>query len=306
MKCFVGVLLLSGVVPLPRRRMFWERSKDCHNEMVAEAILRNKFEFILSHIYFQDNTSLDKSDKFAKVRPLFSYLNEKFMKHAYPEEELSVDEAMIPYTGRHGCKQFIHGKPIRYGFKLWVGTTRLGYINWFEPYQGASTNISQKCKDLGVGTAVVLEYADVLRSKWEDLKFHLFFDNFFSAIVLFELSEKQLSGTGTIRENRISGSSPYDSNIMKKQQRGYYDYIKIEGTNIAFVKWNDNILVTFCSNAAGVNPLKSVKRYSQKEKKFIQVQQLNVVKLYNRNMGIIVDRSDQSISLYRTGIRGKK
>ncbi|VEN53475.1 unnamed protein product [Callosobruchus maculatus] len=228
------------------------------------------------------------------------------MKHAYPEEELSVDEAMIPYTGRHGCKQFIHGKPIRYGFKLWVGTTRLGYINWFEPYQGASTNISQKCKDLGVGTAVVLEYADVLRSKWEDLKFHLFFDNFFSAIVLFELSEKQLSGTGTIRENRISGSSPYDSNIMKKQQRGYYDYIKIEGTNIAFVKWNDNILVTFCSNAAGVNPLKSVKRYSQKEKKFIQVQQLNVVKLYNRNMGIIVDRSDQSISLYRTGIRGKK
>ncbi|GBP64812.1 PiggyBac transposable element-derived protein 3 [Eumeta japonica] len=42
------------------------------------------------------------------------------------EEHYSVDEAMIPYYGRHGCKQHIKGKPIRYGFKAWVGATRLG------------------------------------------------------------------------------------------------------------------------------------------------------------------------------------
>jgi len=28
MKCFIGVLLLSGYVQLPRRRMFWETSLD--------------------------------------------------------------------------------------------------------------------------------------------------------------------------------------------------------------------------------------------------------------------------------------
>ena len=71
---------------------------------------------------------------------------------------------MVPYTGRRGCNQYIHGKPIRYGFKLWVGMTRQGYIYWFEPY---------------LGTSVVLEYADALRSKWRDRKFNLSFDNFF-------------------------------------------------------------------------------------------------------------------------------
>jgi hypothetical protein len=30
----------------------------------------------------------------------------------------SVDEVMIPYFGRHGSKQFIYGKPIRYGYKV--------------------------------------------------------------------------------------------------------------------------------------------------------------------------------------------
>lgn len=71
MKCFLGVILLSGFVPLPRRRMYWERSKDSNNELVSQAIARNKFEFILSNIHCQDNNFLDPSDKFAKVRPLF-------------------------------------------------------------------------------------------------------------------------------------------------------------------------------------------------------------------------------------------
>lgn len=306
MKCFLGVILLSGFVPLPRRRMYWERAKDSNNELVSQAIARNKFEFILSNIHCQDNNFLDPSDKFAKVRPLIAHLNKKFMENAYVEEEHSVDEAMIPYTGRHGCKQYIHGKPIRYGFKLWVGTTRQGYINWFEPYQGASTNISETYKDQGVGTSVVLEYADALRSKWNDQQFHLFFDNFFSSIALLEnLEKKNMYGTGTIRENRIPGSTLCESKQMKKSIRGSYDFIKIMNSNIIFIKWNDNSIVTFCSNAIGVNPLGSAKRYSQKEKKFIQVEQPRIVKYYNRSMGG-VDRSDQNISLYRTAIRGKK
>ncbi|KAK9744108.1 Transposase IS4 [Popillia japonica] len=101
---------------------------------------------------------------------------------------------MVSYFGRHGCKQFIHNKPNRYGYKLWVGSNRVGYINWLEPYQGSSTNISETYSDLGVGAAVVLEYADVLCRRWQNKKFHLFFDNLFTSVPLIErLSEKMLS-----------------------------------------------------------------------------------------------------------------
>ena len=38
----------------------------------------------------------------------------------------------------------IKGKPIRYGFKNWVGATRLGYVLWVEPYQGITTMCDPK------------------------------------------------------------------------------------------------------------------------------------------------------------------
>lgn len=85
-----------------------------------------------------------------------------FFKYAPNVENHSVDEAMVPYFGRHGCKQFIPGKPIRWGYKLWVGCSISGYINWFEPYQGASTHYSPKYKDVGAGAGVVLTDVDQL------------------------------------------------------------------------------------------------------------------------------------------------
>ncbi|KAK9743948.1 Transposase IS4 [Popillia japonica] len=97
-------------------------------------------------------------------------------------ELLNWRSTILPYCGRHECKQFIHGKPIRYGNKLWVGTTKLDYINWFEPYKGALTNMDPTYAvehygepykgaltnmdptyaDYGVGAAVVPAYSDVL------------------------------------------------------------------------------------------------------------------------------------------------
>jgi Transposase IS4 len=140
----------------------------------------------------------------------------------------------------------------------------------------------------------------------EGFKHPFFFYNFFSSVALLEnLTTKNIFGTGTIRENRIPGSTLCDSKLLKKSPRGTYDYIKIADSSVVFIKWNDNNIVTFCSNAVGVNPVNSVKRYSQKDKRFVQIDQPNVVKLYNRSMGGVY-RSDQNISLYRTAVRGKK
>jgi hypothetical protein len=52
------------------------------------------------------------------VRPIFANLNRSSSKWFTECEDYSVDEIMIPYFGRHSSKQFIHGKPIRYGYKV--------------------------------------------------------------------------------------------------------------------------------------------------------------------------------------------
>lgn len=305
-RCFIGVLILSGYVVLPRRYMYWEHREDTHNDKVADAISRDRFSHIMKIIHLCDNNDLDKSDRFAKVRPLYDALNSRFLKFAPFEHEHSIDEAMVPYFGRHPTKQYIRNKPIRWGYKLWVGTLRLGYIVWFTPYQGTSSVITKPYKELGLGATVVLSYADVVQTHWPNTRFHFFFDNFFSSMhLLHELKNRGIFATGTIRDNRILKCPLLSAPTMKKTERGKYDYRLDKDTGIVICRWHDNSIVTIASNFCSVEPYHLVKRFSQKEKKHIYVPQPNLIKVYNSFMGG-VDRSDQNISLYRVSIRGKK
>lgn len=119
LKVVVGILLISGYSTVPRRRLYWSSENDVRNDMIANAMSRNRFDEILSKLHCANNAELPQSDRFGKVRPLISHLNEKYMQHWQVSQQLSVDESMIPYYGHHGCKQHIHGKPIRFGFKMW-------------------------------------------------------------------------------------------------------------------------------------------------------------------------------------------
>ena len=44
---------------------------------------------------------------------------------------------------------------------------------------------------------------------------------------------------------------------MKKMERGSFDY-KSDG-DIEMVRWHDNAVVTLCSNAFGVEPVRQIK-----------------------------------------------
>ncbi|KAK9704217.1 Transposase IS4 [Popillia japonica] len=68
---------------------------------------------------------------------------------------ISVDESMIPYYGRHGCKQFMRGQPIRFEYELWVAAYPSGYIYHVEPYCGC-------CKEYPSGYIYHVEpYCDI-------------------------------------------------------------------------------------------------------------------------------------------------
>ena len=84
-----------------------------------------------------------------------SMLNSRFQKHYLSGRDLSIDETVVPYFGKHGAKQFIRGKPIRYGYKMWVSATPLGYVVNMVPYQGATRE--KRKSGLGMGGEVVLD-----------------------------------------------------------------------------------------------------------------------------------------------------
>ena len=97
---------------------------------------RIRIEKIMQYIHFSDNSSLDTTDKYAKVRPLIKHLKNKFIENFQPVKSLSHDEAMIDYYDKHGCKQCIRIKPIRFGYKAWCLNTDDGYLVTFDIYQG--------------------------------------------------------------------------------------------------------------------------------------------------------------------------
>lgn len=302
MKNFVAILLLSGYSQVSRRFMYWERSEDSHNNLVSNAMTRDRFQFIMSNFHVCNNDRLDHNDKFAKIRPLLKLLNSKFVEYCPHKEDHSIDESMVPYFGRHGTKQFIRGKPIRYGFKFWCGGPSNGYLTWLEPYQGAGT-FQPQYEGLGLGYGVVMNYVDQLPKH----PFKIYCDNFFTSFDLLNaLSARSIRIVGTIRSNRIDKSCPIISNEeMKKKPRGSFDYRSDNIHKISVVKWNDNNIVSLATNFDRVEPTKSVSRFSHAQKRKINVQQPMVISNYNKHMGGI-DRADQNISLYRVSIRGKK
>lgn len=303
MRVFLAILLISGYSRVPRRRLYWSNDEDVQNDAIQSAMTRDRFDEFMRYIHVSDNVDLDPDDKMAKVRPLLSILNDRFLCYFPKQQNLSIDESMIPYYGRHGAKQFIRGKPIRFGFKIWALTTPLGYVVQFEPYQGKRGQQASNQKDLGMGGAVV---TDLLSELQKEDAYHVTFDNLFTSLKLVDkLSSLGVACTGTIRANRVENCPLKALNVMKKTARGTYDHAYDANKELIVVRWNDNSIVSVASNKYGIQPLQHAARWSRKDGERVRVEQPFLIHHYNQTMGG-VDRLDQNVDKYRIGIRSKK
>nr|CAH7749592.1 unnamed protein product [Callosobruchus chinensis] len=272
MRCYIAILIVSGYNKVPSKRSFWDSGADLRNQMVYEAMRRDRFDIIMRYLHCADNNDLDKQDKMAKLRPFMELLKLRFKNHFIPEREIDYDESMIEYFGRHGCKQFIRGKPIRFGYKAWCINTKSGYLINFEIYQGNIPGVKTGDQKLvGKASAPLLKFIAELSSEIRLLPFRLYFDNLFTSMsLLMYLDSCGYSATGTMRENRVPKNCPKKPvKSMKKEKRGVFEYAttKVVGSSVIITRWMDNSVVTVASTCHGVNPITSAKRYSVAEKK---------------------------------------
>ena len=110
------------------------------------------------YLHVAGNNAVNSSDKFVNVRPLFNAINEQciLILNYQPTQHASAAKFMVPNFGKHGAKQYTHGKPIKFGFKFWVVATPLWYCIQFRPY-AVKDSILQEYENvrLGLGASVV-------------------------------------------------------------------------------------------------------------------------------------------------------
>ena len=258
---------------------------------------RNRFEAILSNLHANDNNAIN-DDRYYKVRPLFSHLN-NVSKLLPFKEDLAIDESMVRYYGRHRGKQYMIAKPIKFGFKVWSLASTDGYLYHAEPYAGAKAQI--KSYGLGLGGDVVIS---LIEKCGISARSHIYMDNFFTSLRLLDaLNERHIHGTGTIRANRLEKCPLMDKNTIGKQQRGYSE--EFTDGKVCVVQWLDNRNAITASNKYGCGVTKCVKRWCKSTKAYIQVPVPEVFAHYNKHMGG-VDIFNQSIAAYRIKIRSRK
>ena len=297
---FLGILLLSGYHSLPRERLYWNRDEDVRIPFVASHMSKNRFMEIKKYIHLADNDTTVPDDKLYKVRSYITALNTRFQQFGVFSKFLSIDEEMVPYYGHHSAKMYLRGKPIRFGFKLWVLASDNGYPYNVDVYCGKSVNPEDQSEN-GLGHRVV---TSILGCVSNPLCHEVYFDNFFTSYsLLSSLRAMNIKATGTVRENRLKGCPLTETKVMKKKERGFYES-KCDGQVIA-VKWNDNTCVSVATNFGSVQPVGKAKRWSSSKKCSVEIPQPAVIHDYNLRMGG-VDILDRFMATYRPMVRSKK
>lgn len=187
-------------------------------------------------------------------------LEENFRAVA-PEELNSVDEIMISLTGRCPIKQYMPAKPHPWGIKIWGRAAASGFLYQFDVYQGKQT----KQYKFGLGGDVVIRMCESL-PKHKGYKVAA--DNFSSLDLAEELLKNGVGFVGTLRSNRLRDCRLKTESELKQEGRGAFDYAVDSVKNLVVVRWYDNRSVTLISNYATTEPVRTVRRWNNKEKNF--------------------------------------
>lgn len=299
-KSLFGLHILMSCLRFPRVRMYWNQTVGM--PIFRDTMPRDRFFQLRSNLHIVNN--LEKTDeckdRLYKVRPLYDCIRKRCLELEM-EQDLCVDEQMVPFTGNLSILQYVKGKPCPWGIKIFMLCGKSGLVHDFVIYQGATTEFDKHILGkFGLGATAVLKLSERIPCGHS-----LYFDNYFTTYNLLEiLRQKSIHAAGTARVNRFSKPPLLSDKEATKKNRGYSEEV-ISNDGIILCKWVDNRCVTLASNFVGVGEEDTVKRWEKSKKEYIHISRPEVVKLYNFCMGG-VDKFDQMVGYYRIFIKSKK
>ena len=241
-----------------------------------------RFEELRSYLHFNDNNKMKDrddpdQDRAFKLRPALDRFNLSFLRALSATEHQSIDEHMIKFKGHNIMRQYVKGKPIKWGLKMWSRcASKTSYLHEFD----LNTGKKKKHTERGLGEGVVLQ----LTEKIKGLGCQLFIDNYFNTPTLqWNLLQGKVYCTGTVRLNRKNMPKPPKAVVPsdKDTKKGDMNCFATDDEN--FVMWMDSRGVHMLSNFLSAQPLYkvSLKQKGSSTKDIISCP--NIRKQYNEH-----------------------
>ena len=160
------------------------------------------------------------------------------------EENVCVDEQIVPFKGQLNIKQYLQNKPCKWGIKVFLLCGASGLVYDGIVYQGKTTPLNVDSVDkYGVTGAIVIQLSGRVPPQ---LNHRLFADNYFTSIALIRyLSNQGILYAGIIRTDRLM-QCPL-SNLKKSERGTIEEHVTVEG-DVVVTQWLDNRVVLLASN----------------------------------------------------------
>ena len=279
--------------------MYWSTDDRLRVPGIADIMGKSRYEKINQYFHLADSTlafprGQPGHDPIYKVRPFVDHFRTIAKSLYTPGTAISIDEAMIQYTGRLSFKQYIKAKPTPWGIKVWcTADPANGYMLDIDVYTGKQNTPMPN----GVGHHVVMKMA----TDFLDKNHHLYYDNYFASVKLAEdLLERSTYCCSTIRAGRRGWPQQFKpANIKRIDPGGIRMRTK---DHLVATVWNDKRKVSVLSTNAPATIVTAERRVrGGKHTINIPASVLN----YNGHM-FAVNLADQLRSYYAVGPSGVK
>ena len=293
LKAYFGLCIIMGINTLPRIAMNWSSNRYIGNIGVQETMTKNRFKEISQYMHFSNSTQElqhgdDDYDCLFKVCSIINMVLSNFKRVYDPSKNMSINEGMIAYKGHLSFRQFMPGKPTKYGIKVWMAANaKNSYVSNFAVYLSQAENNRHRIH--GLGYDVVMKMTEPFLNNYRHI-----FSTIFSQVRGFFITY----ACGTVRCNRK------DLPPCAKHKLRFGEIARAQRSQLVFTKWHDKRDVAFLSiNVSPDEPSRPVPRIHNRQN--VNIEKPRVSDVYTAHMGG-VDRADQLRSFYCSGWQSKK
>ena len=253
MCAYLGACIILSVNPARQLRHVFSSEPFLNNTGLHSVFTLHRFSKISHYFCVSDKTKeIPKEnigyDKLFKVRPVVEQLQKLFKKYWKFGHHICIDESVISMKCRDGAKQYMPGKPHKWGWKVWSccdsDSPDKPYLLSFIPYLGKKhTTVSKN----GLFFDVVQELTKPMRGSCV----RLYTDSAYTSLKTFlYLKKHSIFCSGTCKKNTM-GLHPSVRNAPTKMPRRSHRIFQDENEKfLTCCLWFDTKPVRFISTEA--------------------------------------------------------